>query len=123
MVEEGTQTEVPVKPALVGDCPLVEVMVQGRSIPCVLDTGSQVTLFSKALFSKYFQNEPVMETHEISWLSLRAANGLPLPYVRYALLDFKVSGVQVPSKGVLIVDDKYLPPSHAILEMNVIDHC
>ena len=65
---------------------MVEVMVQGRLIPCILDTGSQGTLFSKALF----QDEPVMGASEISWLSLRAANGLQLPYVGYALLDFEV---------------------------------
>ena len=90
MAEEGTQTEVPKKPALVGDCPVVEVMVQGRLIPCILDTGSQVTLFSKALFQRHFQDEPVMGASEISWLSLRAANGLQLPYVGYVLLDFEV---------------------------------
>ena len=123
MAEEGTQTEVPKKPALVGDCPVVEVMVQGRLIPCILDTGSQVTLFSKALFQRHFQDEPVMGASEISWLSLRAANVLQLPYVGYALLDFEVGGVSVPSKGVLIVEDRFMPPSHAILGMNVINQC
>lgn len=123
MAEEGTQTEVSAKPALVGDCPVVEVLVQGLAIPCILDTGSQVTLFSQALFNEHFQTEQMRATREISWLSLRAANGLQLPYVGYALLDFEVSVVQLPSKGVLIVDDTFLPSSHAILGMNVINHC
>lgn len=35
-------------------------------------------------------------------LTLRAANGLEIPY---AVLDFKVAGVQIPGRGVVIVKD------------------
>lgn len=123
MAEEGTQTEIPLKPALLGGCPEVEVKVQGRSIPCVLDTGSQVTLFSNSLFKHYFQNEQICGINDISWLTLKAANGLKLPYVGYAILDFEVGGVLVPAKGVIIVEDDCLQSNRAILGMNVINHC
>lgn len=123
MAEEGTQTELPLKPALIGRCPEVEVMVQGTAIPCILDTGSQVTLFSRTLFRRYLCQEEVQGAEQIPWLTLRAANGLKLPYVGYAILDFEVGGVQVPGKGVVIVEDDCLQSNHGILGMNVISHC
>lgn len=76
MAEEGTQTESPLKPALIGQCPEVEVMVQGKNVPCILDTGSQVTLFSQSPFQKYVQQEPIHEAGEIPWLTLKAAKGV-----------------------------------------------
>ena len=102
VAEEGTQTESPLKPALIGQCPEVEVTVRGKNIPCILDTGSQVTLFSQSLFQKYVQQEPIHEAGEIPWLTLKAANGLKLPYIGYAILDFQIGGVVVPEKGVLV---------------------
>lgn len=42
------------KSQLVGECPYVEVEANGKMISCVLDTGSQVTLVSKAFFYKTF---------------------------------------------------------------------
>lgn len=123
MAEEGTQTELPLKPALIGQCPEVEVVVQGTAIPCILDTGSQVTLFSRTLFHRYLCREEVHGAEETPWLTLRAANGLKLPYVGYAILDFEVGGVKVPAKGVVIVEDDCLQSSYGILGMNVISHC
>lgn len=79
MAEEGTQTELPLKPALIGQCPEVEVVVQGTTIPCILDTGSQVTLFSRTLFQRYLCREEVHGAEETPWLTLRAANGLKYP--------------------------------------------
>ena len=123
MAEEGTQTESPLKPALIGQCPEVEVTVRGKNIPCILDTGSQVTLFSQSLFQKYVQQEPIHEAGEIPWLTLKAANGLKLPYIGYAILDFQIGGVVVPEKGVLVVADDCLQSEYGILGMNVINHC
>lgn len=35
------------EPVVVGRCPEVQVSIRERTVPCVLDTGSQVTLFSQ----------------------------------------------------------------------------
>lgn len=122
VAEDGTQTEAPLKPVLIGQCPEVVVTVQGKRIPCILDTGSQVTLFSQTLFRRYVQ-EPVQGANEISWLTLKAVNGLKLPYIGYAELDFQVGGVAVPQKGVVVVEDDHLQSDYGILGMNVITHC
>lgn len=77
--EEGQPGAVPMRTALVGESPEVEVLVQGRRVPCILDTGSQVTLFSEGLFRSHLQDAELKEVSDISWLTLKAANGLALP--------------------------------------------
>lgn len=121
--EDGKGPGGPMRAALVGESPEVEVHIQGKLVPCIIDTGSQVTLLSRGLFQHYLQGAELKEVRDIPWLTLKAANGLSLPYVGYALLDFEVGGVAVPGKGVVVVEDKYLPPSYGILGMNVIQHC
>jgi len=63
---------------LTAACPQVTVKVDNTDVQCLLDTGSQVTLFSENLC-----NEEVL-----SWLKLRTANGLSIPYVGYIVTDF-----------------------------------
>lgn len=122
-MEEGKVPEVPTRSALVGESPEVEVRIQGKQIPCIIDTGSQVTLLSRGLFQRHLQGAEMKEIRDIPWLTLKAANGLSLPYVGYALLDFEVGGVAVLGKGVVVVEDKYLPPTYGVLGMNIIQHC
>lgn len=45
---------------------------------------------------------PLYQLGQAPVLTLRAANGLEIPY---AVLDFKVAGVQIPGRGVVIVKD------------------
>ncbi|XP_062416225.1 uncharacterized protein LOC134107905 [Pungitius pungitius] len=120
VVGEVDQTD---KPSLVGMCPGVEVVVAGVKLPCLLDTGSQVTLFSETFFQKWLSGEQKRSPQDLLWLSLKAANGLQIPYTGYAILDFSVGGVTVPSKGVIIVKDECLSAERGILGMNVISHC
>lgn len=60
------------------------------------------------------------EAAETPWLVLRAANGLEIPYVGYALVDWMVGSIHVPEKGVTIVNDECLGPHKGILGMNII---
>uniref|UniRef100_A0A3P9MEE5 Gypsy retrotransposon integrase-like protein 1 n=1 Tax=Oryzias latipes TaxID=8090 RepID=A0A3P9MEE5_ORYLA len=53
---------------------------------------------------------------------LRAANGLEIPYTSYAVLDFAIEGIEIPARGVVIVEDKNC--SHPlIIGMNVVTAC
>ena len=67
------------------------------------------------------------EIHPCGWLQLRAANGLPIPYVGYVEFDIQVLGKHIPKRGVLVVKD---PPGGSpnpdipgVLGMNVIQEC
>lgn len=111
------------RPALIGECPGVEVDINGQLISCLLDTGSQVTLMSHSLFRQRLGEVGLESGDEPRWLTLKAANGLQIPYIGYALLDFKVGGVKLLNKGVIIVSDDCLGSDRAILGMNVIAGC
>lgn len=107
---------------MIGTCPGVEIGVAGVKLPCLLDTGSQVTLFSESFFQKWLSGEQKRNPQDLRWLTLKAVNGLCIPYTGYAVLDFSVGGVTVPGKGVIIVKDECLNAERGILGMNVISH-
>ncbi|KAL2097871.1 hypothetical protein ACEWY4_007078 [Coilia grayii] len=58
-----------------------------------------------------------------SWLAIRAANGLSVPYIGYACLEVCISSVRLPSCGVVIVNDDCLSGPPGLLGMNVIQDC
>ncbi len=66
---------------------------------------------------------PVGEIGDVPWLTLRAANGLDIPYVGYILADFEVEVASVPARGIVIVRDGCLGTNQALLGMNVISAC
>lgn len=106
----------------VGRCPTVEVQVNGVKLNCLVDTGSQVTLFSESLALELFADHRLHRT-EASRLTLRGANGLDIPYTGYIVVDFLVRGIPVRQKGVVIVRDHCLGLHRALLGMNVILDC
>lgn len=108
------------KSALVGECPDVVIQINGCSIPFILDTGSQVTLLSQSLFRRLLEGTRITNADSTPWLTLRAANGLEIPYLGYALVDCVVGSVRVHGKGVIIVNDECLGPDKGILGMNII---
>lgn len=119
--------DAPVMPAersaVIGRSPEIEATIQGKTIPCVLDTGSQATLMSETLFQRHFGRECMGHPDRISWLTLVAANGLQIPYVGYAELNFIIGGIEVNKKGVIIVRDDCINTGYALLGMNVIGDC
>ncbi|KAL7406248.1 hypothetical protein ABVT39_016389 [Epinephelus coioides] len=119
VTQEKEPTAQP-KSALVGECPDVIVKMNGCSIPFVHDTGSQVTLLSQSLFRRYLEGTGVTSADDVPWLNLRAANGLTIPCVGYALIDCMVGSVHVPEKGGISVNDECLSPDKGILGMNII---
>jgi len=56
------------------------------------------------------------------FFQLRAANGLEIPYIGYAVLDFEVEGISIPGRGVVVVKDAHC--THPlIIGMNVVTAC
>lgn len=103
MAERGldrTEKEIQ-KPDIVGSCPGVEVA--GVKVPCILNTSSQVTLFGELFIQKWLGHIKPRGAKGLNWLTLKVANGLSIPYMGYAILDFAVAVVMVPGKDVVIV--------------------
>lgn len=120
----GTASEVsrPELSKLVGPCPHVIVTMGGVDVNCLLDTGSMVSTVSESFFSSHFHDVP----RECSWLQLRAANGLDIPYSGYVELDVEVLGTAIPKRGILIVKDSGSAPTTGapgVLGMNIIRAC
>ncbi|XP_028304061.1 uncharacterized protein LOC114464203 [Gouania willdenowi] len=86
----------------------------------LLDTGSQVTLIQQSLFLKHFSHYDVNNVP--SYIKLKAANGLKIPCIGYALMDFKIEGVDIDQKGVFVVTDE-CSSNPFIIGMNVIKPC
>uniref|UniRef100_A0AAV2K9S7 Uncharacterized protein n=1 Tax=Knipowitschia caucasica TaxID=637954 RepID=A0AAV2K9S7_KNICA len=49
--------------------------------------GSQVSMMSLSLFKKHMEGTQVQSADEVSWLTLRAANGLQIPYIGYVTVN------------------------------------
>lgn len=87
----------------VGECPVVTVRLGGIEIPCLLDSGSEVSTITEEFFNEHFrpQGKTLLPTGD--WLRLTAANGLEIPYVGYLELDVEALGVMIPRRGILVV--------------------
>ena len=98
----------------------------GVKVPCLIDTGSMVSTVTESFFQQHFEPWGPERLKSCSWLQLRAANGLSIPYLGYLELDVKLCGKLILQCGVLVVKD--LPGSASlqapgVLGMNVIQKC
>lgn len=99
---------------------MIRVAIEGVELQGLLDTGSQVTLMQQSLFEKHFTQAKHGRTPVV--FRLRAANGLEIPYTSYAVLDLEVEGIEIPGRGVVMVEDEHC--THPlIIGMNVVTAC
>ena len=70
-----------------------------------MDTGSQVPTITETFYRTHLAQTENHLQDPNNWLTIRAANGLTVPYVGYLELDIEVCGVVVPKRGVLVVKD------------------
>lgn len=106
----------------VGNCPKVEVKVGGVALMGLIDTGSQVTLMQQSIFDKYYPANSLSCGDAPNKLTLKAANGLSIPYQGYAVMDFEIGGASISGRGVVIVADHCLS-APVLIGMNVITTC
>lgn len=108
----------------VGKCPVANLSINGVSVACLLDTGSQVSTISESFFREHLSGEDEDILSTAGWLKLTAANGLDIPYLGYLELEVKTMGIVLPECGFLVVRDTQnssLVP--ALIGMNVISKC
>lgn len=104
----------------IGECPTIEVIIEGIKLKGLLDTGSQVTLIRQSLFETHFSQTAVGKKPLA--FRLRAANGLEIPYTSYAVMDFMINGVTISERGVVVVKDEHTTQP-LIIGMNVMTAC
>ena len=103
-----------------GKC-VASVTVAGQTLDCLLDSGSQVSFVTEAFFKRAIQPQGHELRSARNWLTIRAADGLDVPYVGYFETDVCVAGQVVADRAILVVRDasQSLP---GLLGMNVLAH-
>lgn len=104
--------------------------MEGLAVPCLLDTGSMVTTVTEEFFEKHLQPRLQIPLRSCSWLTLKGANGLEIPYRGYAEVEVQILGKVLPKMGILVVATTQDPSTQAqkrrvpgLLGMNVISSC
>ena len=90
---------------LIGPTPVIQVTMGGVEVPCLVDTGSNVTIITESFFREHFESKGESALKECGWLTLRAVNGMSMPYLGYLQLDVEIMGKVLPQCGVLVVHD------------------
>lgn len=108
----------------VGECRTVEVKLQGVSVTCLLDSGSQVSTISESFFRKHLTDKGENIHPAFEWLKITATNGLDLPYMGHVELDVEAMGLVIPEQGFLIVKDSaHSSCVPGLIGMNVVKKC
>ena len=102
---------------IVGGVPVAKVTVAGQPVDCVLDTGSQVSFVTESFYQAILQPQGHLLHSARNWLSIRAADGLEIPYFGYFETTVCVAGVTVEDRAILVRDAGHKLP--AIFGMNV----
>ena len=108
---------------LVGGQLVGQVMIGGKEVSCLMDTGSMVSIISEDFFFKEIQPNGGLLQKPLEWLKPRAANGLKLPYIGYVELDVEMIGTALPKCGLLAQKDtgkKLKPHISGLLGMNIL---
>ena len=90
---------------MVGGTPTIQGRLGGVDMLCVVDSGSMVSFVTEDFYKKKLQPTCGHMRKDGQMLTLRAANGLEIPYLGYLELTVEVDGVKVPSCGVLVLKD------------------
>ena len=85
---------------MVGGTPTIQARLGGVDVLCMVDSGSMVSFVTEDFYKKKLQPTCGHMRKDGQMLTLRAANGLEIPYLGYLELMVEVDGVKVPSCGV-----------------------
>ena len=85
---------------LAGKCPTAEILIHGVSTVALVDTGSEVTTVTEEWMQEKLGTHPVSPCDLIT---LRAANGLTIPYTGIAVVDVSIFGREFQNIPVLVL--------------------
>ena len=119
----GASTGIPAIDSLRGSCPVSTMTIEGQKIPALVDTGSEVSTITETVYRRKFGGLRLQSAH---WLSLKAANGLDIPYLGLLEAQVTVFGGSCRA-SLLVVKDPKDPHTRsrkesvpAILGMNIL---
>ena len=88
--------------AMIGEKPVTSVIINGVELNCLMDTGSQVSFITEACYKEHF-NKSNMKS--INCLTIRAADGLSIPYVGYFEASVTLNDSVLCDRAILVIKD------------------
>ena len=109
---------------LTGRCPTVDVHTNGKEVKALVDTGSEVTTVTERWVQENLQHADLLP---LTHVTLKAANGLEIPYSGLIFVELELLGQTLQSVPVLVVRDSSDPATRkrkwhvpALVGMNVL---
>ena len=109
---------------MTGRCPTVDIVMNGRKVRGLIDTGSEVTTVTERWVAENLQNSDLLPMTQVT---LKAANGLEIPYSGVVIVDLELLGQKCEGVPVLVVKDSSDPSTRkkksdvpALVGMNVL---
>ena len=81
---------------------MTEIELGGVIVSALLDTGSEVSTVTESWFKQHF---PMENLQHISWVTLRGANGLEIPYCGILELNVRLPGQTLENMIILVIKD------------------
>ena len=107
-----------------GRCPTVDIVINGRKVRGLVDTGSEVTTVTERWVAENLQNSDLLPMTQVT---LKAANGLEIPYSGVVIVDLELLGQKCEGVPVVVVKDSSDPSTRkkksdvpALMGMNVL---
>jgi transposase InsO family protein len=111
----------------VGERLVVDAEFGAFRVPCLIDSGSNVTTITESFVNNYMKSsQGGTEVEPVNWLELSAANGLEIPYVGLMMLEVTVFGEKIGEVGILVVKDSGRGQDRdrpGIIGMNILKRC
>ena len=97
-------TKADVLQRAVGRCPEVQVLIEGVSCQCLIDTRSEITTVTESFFRNLLKSQPQLPD-VTKWMRVTGANHLQIPYIGLIESSLQIFGQNVEKVGILVVKD------------------
>jgi transposase InsO family protein len=90
--------------SIIGTCPYIEVTLGGVTMNSLLDSGSEISTITESFYYEHLSEVSKIED-STKWLSITAANNLPVPYIGCITTNIQICGVTLKDIGLLVIKD------------------
>ncbi|XP_039884477.1 uncharacterized protein LOC120731507 [Simochromis diagramma] len=110
---------------LIGTRSTAEVIIEGKTFSCLLDTGSQVTTIPQSFYEQHMSVQNIKPLYDL--LEVEGANGQAVPYLGYIETtvtfpkEFLGMSVEVPTLALIVPDVRATSGSYLLIGTNTLD--
>lgn len=101
---DGSNQDSSFVKGVVGKCPVIKISILGLELQNLVDTGSMVSRITEHVFREFI-GQLGTKLSKNSFIQLKAANGLDIPYIGYFEIDVQYKETILKQRGFVIVKD------------------